>query len=29
VALQEAIDMNRADARRSAGTDYTEVKIAL
>ena len=29
VALQEAIDMNREDARRSAGTDYTEVKVAL
>ncbi len=29
VALQEVIDMNREDARRSAGTDYMEAKIAL
>lgn len=29
VALLEAIEMNREDARRSAGADYTEVKIAL
>ena len=29
VALQEAIEMNREDARCAAGADYTEVKIGL
>ena len=28
-ALQEAIDINRADARAAAGTNYSEEKIAL
>jgi predicted RNase H-like HicB family nuclease len=29
VALQEALDMNRADARNAAGSDFSEVKIAV
>ena len=28
-ALVEALEMNRADARSSAGTGYDEIKIAL
>jgi predicted RNase H-like HicB family nuclease len=28
-ALREALDMNRDDARRAAGSSYTEIKIAL
>ncbi len=28
-ALQEALEFNRDDARRSAGSGYTEIKIAL
>ena len=28
-ALHEALEFNREDARRSAGSGYTEIKIAL
>jgi predicted RNase H-like HicB family nuclease len=27
--LKEALDFNRRDARESAGTSYTEIKIAV
>ena len=28
-ALSEALEMNRDEARRAAGSDYSEIKIAL
>jgi predicted RNase H-like HicB family nuclease len=28
-ALREALEMNRADARKAAGKDFAEVKIAV
>ena len=29
ITLSEALEMNREDARSSAGSDYTEIKIAV